>query len=174
MIYEFIATLAAAFGMAGMALIVTHLAKLAGFRAPKWLIPLFAAVGIFAFQIHQEYYWYNQEVNKLPEGIEVIKKIEDTAWYRPWSYLKPQTVRFMAVDIGQAKWYKENPEIKLVNLYLFSRRMSVKRIAQLIDCTEHARADYSSAQATNAIFDLTAAQWRKVAADDPLLLTVCQ
>lgn len=35
MIYEFIATIAAGFGMAGLALIITHLSKLAGKRAPS-------------------------------------------------------------------------------------------------------------------------------------------
>lgn len=183
MIYEFIATLAAGFGMAGIALIMTHLAKLAGFRAPKWLIPLFAAIGIFAFQIHQEYFWYDQEVAKLPAGVKVVKKIEDTAWFRPWSYFKPQTVRFMAVDVGQAQSHKTNPDIKLVNLYLFARRISVKRIPQLVDCASQARADYiypqpddseDRNQDQNTASDLTAAPWSKMASDDPLLTAVCQ
>ncbi|MEO1849227.1 MAG: hypothetical protein ABGX70_01770, partial [Psychrobacter sp.] len=125
MIYEFIATIAAGFGMAGLALIITHLSKLAGKRAPKWLIPLFAAIGIFAFQIHQEYNWYDQQVVQLPEGVTVVKKIEDTAWFRPWSYLKPQTVRFMAVDNERAR--SADQGLYLVNLYLFERRMSVQQ-----------------------------------------------
>ena len=91
MLFEFIATIAAAFGMAGIALIITHLCKLSGRRAPKWLVPLFAAVGIFAFQIHQEYNWYGQQVNKLPEGVEVVKTAESTAWFRPWSYQTTST-----------------------------------------------------------------------------------
>ncbi len=69
MLFEFIATMAAAFGMAGLALIITHLSKLAGKRAPKWLVPLFAAIGIFTFQIHQEYNWYSQQVSTLPAGV---------------------------------------------------------------------------------------------------------
>lgn len=191
MIYEFIATIAAAFGMAGLALIITHLSKLAGLRAPKWLIPLFAATGIFAFQIHQEYHWYAQKVAKLPEGVVVVKKIEDTAWFRPWSYIKPQTVRFMAVDIGQAKSNIANPQIKLVNLYLFGRRLSVQRIPQVIDCGQGARADYlpptttagdinddDDAQSTlkepTTAADMSKLQWERLSADDPLLLKVCQ
>lgn len=69
MLYEFIATIAAGFGLAGIALIITHLSKLAGKRAPKWLIPLFAAIGIFGFQIQQEYSWFDQQVTQLPEGV---------------------------------------------------------------------------------------------------------
>ena len=202
MIYEFIATIAAAFGMAGLALIITHLSKLAGFRAPKWLIPLFAAFGIFAFQVHQEYHWYEQKVAKLPEGVVVVKKIEDSAWFRPWSYIKPQTVRFMAADVGQAKSYIGNPQIKLVNLYLFGRRMSAQRVPQVIDCAKGARADYVYPSAPNAnnannssennnhkneqnneqnnlrepttATDLSKLQWENLPADDPLLKTICQ
>ncbi|MGM8888969.1 hypothetical protein ACS8FD_23775, partial [Psychrobacter sp. 1U2] len=142
MLFEFIATIAAAFGMAGLALIITHLSKLAGKRAPKWLIPLFAAIGIFSFQIHQEYNWYHQQVAKLPEGVTVIKTAESTEWFRPWSYVKPQILRFIAADVDNASVQLDNSDIYLVNLYLFERRRSVQKIPQVIDCSVPARADY--------------------------------
>lgn len=142
MLYEFIATIAAAFGMAGLALVITHLSKLAGKRAPKWLIPLFAAIGIFGFQIHQEYNWYDQQVNQLPDGVTVVKTAESTEWFRPWSYVKPQILRFIAADTGNATAQINDPNIYLVNLYLFERRRSVQQIPQVIDCAAPARADY--------------------------------
>ena len=177
MIYEFIATIAAGFGMAGLALIITHLSKLAGKRAPKWLIPLFAAIGIFAFQIHQEYNWYDQQVVQLPEGVTVVKKIEDTAWFRPWSYLKPQTVRFMAVDNERAR--NADQGLYLVNLYLFERRMSVQQMPQVIDCRAPARADYRIPVAKDRELGLreyvaNTTQWRPLTTDDPLFLSICQ
>ena len=177
MIYEFIATIAAGFGMAGLALIITHLSKLAGKRAPKWLIPLFAAIGIFAFQIHQEYSWYDQQAAQLPEGVTVIKTIEDTAWFRPWSYLKPQTVRFMAVDTNRTR--STDQDLYLVNLYLFERRMSVQQMPQVIDCRAPARADYRIPAAKERQLSLreyvtNTTQWRPLTTDDPLFLSVCQ
>ena len=192
MVYEFIATLAAAFGMAGIALIIRHLSKLAGFQAPKWLIPLFAAIGIFAFQIHQEYYWYEQEVAKLPAGVEVVKDIAETSWYRPWSYVTPQVVRFMAADVGQANASKADPQVKLVNIYLFERRMSTKRIPQVIDCGKGRRADYlppgmrdpaatSNAQVkpvaesnNKSNSNLADLDWIALTNDDPLFIAVCK
>lgn len=178
MIFEFIATLTAAFGMAGIALICRHLSKLIGYPAPKWIIPLFAALGIFGFQIYQEYHWYEQKVAKLPEGVEVVKTIEDTAWFRPWSYLKPQTVRFMVVDIGQAKTNTVNPDIKLVNLYLFARRMSVQRVPQLIDCGQQRQADYQPPQVADESTvapstNTGSIKWIGMADDDPLYQLVC-
>ncbi len=177
MLYEFIATMAAGFGLAGVALIITHLSKLAGKRAPKWLIPLFGAAGIFAFQIHQEYNWYDQQVAQLPEGVTVVKTVEESAWFRPWSYVKPQTVRFMAVDSGHATAQVDNQDIYLVNLYLFERRMSVQQIPQVIDCAAPARADYiipAKASKLNIIeYVKQTTEWRPLAKDDPLFINVC-
>ncbi|MGM8899421.1 MULTISPECIES: hypothetical protein [unclassified Psychrobacter] len=177
MLFEFIATIAAAFGMAGLALIITHLSKLAGKRAPKWLIPLFAAIGIFSFQIHQEYNWYHQQVAKLPEGVTVIKTAESTEWFRPWSYVKPQILRFIAADVDNASVQLDNSDIYLVNLYLFERRRSVQKIPQVIDCSVPARADYvlpekgSTLTIDEHVRQTTA--WRDLAKDELLYTSVC-
>ncbi|MEN2752599.1 hypothetical protein AAIR29_13255 [Psychrobacter sp. FBL11] len=177
MLFEFIATIAAAFGMAGLALIITHLSKLAGKRAPKWLIPLFAAIGIFSFQIHQEYNWYHQQVAKLPEGVTVVKTAESTEWFRPWSYVKPQILRFIAADVDNASVQLDNSDIYLVNLYLFERRRSVQKIPQVIDCSVPARADYvlpekgSTLTIDEHVRQTTA--WRDLTKDELLYTSIC-
>ena len=177
MLFEFIATIAAAFGMAGLALIITHLIKLAGKRAPKWLIPLFAAIGMFAFQIHQEYNWYGQQVSKLPAGVQVVKVAKSTEWFRPWSYIKPQILRFIAADTANASVQVDNPDVYLVNLYLFERRRSVQKIPQVIDCRIPARADYvipekdSKLTIDEHVKQTTA--WRELVTDDPLFISIC-
>ncbi|WLP94292.1 hypothetical protein [Psychrobacter sp. M13] len=177
MLFEFIATIAAGFGLAGIALVITHLSKMAGKRAPKWLIPLFAAIGIFGFQINQEYKWYGQQVAQLPEGVEVVKTAKESTWFRPWSYIKPQIFRFIAADSGNARANANNENMYLVNLYLFERRRSVQQITQVIDCTTPARADYvlqekdSTMTIDEHVKQTTA--WRSLAKDDPLYTTIC-
>lgn len=177
MLFEFIATIAAGFGLAGIALVITHLSKMAGKRAPKWLIPLFAAIGIFGFQINQEYKWYGQQVAQLPEGVEVVKTAKESTWFRPWSYIKPQIFRFIAADSGNARANANNKNMYLVNLYLFERRRSVQQITQVIDCTTPARADYvlqekdSTMTIDEHVKQTTA--WRSLAKDDPLYTTIC-
>lgn len=177
MLYEFIATIAAGFGLAGIALIITHLSKLAGKRAPKWLIPLFAAIGIFGFQIQQEYSWFDQQVTQLPEGVTVVKKIEESTWFRPWTYVKPQILRFIAADIGNATVQVNNPDVHLVNLYLFERRRSVQKVSQVIDCSAPARADYvlPTKDSTLTIDEHVkqTTSWRALSKDDPLFTSVC-
>lgn len=170
MVYEFIATIAAAFSLAGIALVLRHLVKIFFKKqTPKWLTPVFAAIGIFAFQIHQEYNWYEQTVAKLPNNVTVVKTIQTSSWYRPWSYVKPQTVRFMAV---------ENPNtanaVKQVNLYLFERRMQAKAIPQWIDCAQTRRADYvKDISVKDGAKNMEAIQWMPMTKDDPLIKSVC-
>ena len=141
MIYEFIATITAGFGMAGIALIIRHLTKFAGKQAPKWLIPIFAGIGMLGFQIHQEYNWQQQQIDRLPEQVKVVKTVEGQVWYRPWSYLKPQVIRFMAVEAGKpiaAGITPATEDIRRSNIYLFERRMSTKIIPQLVNCSQPA------------------------------------
>ena len=177
MLFEFVATVAAAFGMAGLALIIAHLSKLSGKRTPRWLVPLFAAIGIFGFQIHLEYNWYDQQVRQLPEGVEVIKTANSTAWFRPWSYVKPQILRFIAADTGHASIHADDPYMRLVNLYLFERRRRVQKILQVIDCAAPARADYvlpdpSSTLSVKEHVQQTTA-WRAMNTEDPLFIQTC-
>lgn len=177
MLFEFIATIAAGFGLAGIALVITHLSKLAGKKAPKWLIPLFGAIGIFGFQISQEYSWFGEQVGQLPEGVHVVKKVEEGTWFRPWTYVKPQTLRFMAADSGHARANADNPDIYLVNLYLFERRRSVQQVPQVVDCAAPARADYALQEKDSKLsideHVKQTTQWRPLEKSDPLYINVC-
>lgn len=177
MLFEFIATIAAGFGLAGVALVITHLSKLAGRRAPKWLIPLFGALGIFGFQIHQEYNWFSQQVAQLPKGMTVVKTVEESVWFRPWSYIKPQTLRFIAVDSGHARANTNSENIYLANLYLFERRRSVQQVPQVIDCVAPAYADYVLQEKDSPLTIYEHVQqttsWRPLTKVDPLFTSVC-
>lgn len=176
MIYEFIATITAGFGMAGIAMIIRHLTKFAGKQGPKWLIPIFAAIGILGFQIHQEYNWQQQQIDRLPEQVKVVKTVEGQAWYRPWSYLKPQVIRFMAVEAGEPLGSDINPttaDIRRSNIYLFERRISTKIIPQLVNCQQPAITSLTTKTPLSAA-TFKQLQWQPLAADDEILQVVCQ
>jgi hypothetical protein len=109
--------------------------------------------------------------------VQVVKTAESTEWFRPWTYVKPQILRFIAADIGNASVQVDNPDIHLVNLYLFERRRSVQKVPQVIDCSAPARADYilpekdSTLTLDEHVKQTTA--WRDLAIDDPLFTSVC-
>ncbi|WP_296402499.1 hypothetical protein [Psychrobacter sp.] len=178
MIYEFIATVTAGFGMAGIAMILRQLAKLMGRKAPKWLIPIFAGFGMLGFQIHQEYHWDKQQLQTIPESVQVIKNVEGSLWYRPWSYIKPQVIRFMAS--GEAKTIDRaisstTDDIRLSNLYLFERRISTKVIPQLVNCTHPATTTLtqSTSEAKLTAANFKQLSWHTLAINEPLYQAVC-
>lgn len=174
MIYEFIATISAGFLLAGIALIIRHLAKIIlKKQTPKWLIPLFAALGIFGFQIQQEYNWYSNTVNKLPKDTKVVKAIEKESWYRPWTFAKPQIVRFMAMSPTQKS--VANDSIKSYHLYLFERRMSTKAISQSMDCVNGKVMDIQIQDGTNKqTVKIANPIWVDIDKNDELYKAVCQ
>lgn len=176
MIYEFIATVTAGFGMAGIAMLIRQLTKLIGRQTPKWLIPIFAGIGMLGFQIHQEYHWHQQQTQILPEKVTVIKTIEGSTWYRPWSYLKPQVIRFMAISEPKPidpSITASADNIKSSNLYLFERRMSTKVVAQLINCSHPATTTLTPNFALT-VTSFQQLQWHKLSHEDPLIKNVCR
>jgi len=100
MIWELVATVFAGLGGAGIALLIRKLSKQA---APKWLVPAFAGLCMLGFQVQGEYDWYDHQTGLLPTGVVVVKAVEEKAIWRPWSYVFPQTTRFIAADVANHK-----------------------------------------------------------------------
>lgn len=164
MFWEFISTIFAGLGGAGIALLIRHLTKK---KAPVWFIPAFAGFTMLSFQILGEYDWYPHQASLLPKGVVVVKTVQEKTLWRPWSYIYPQTVRFIAADVGHSAINQRHPSWVLVDLYFFERHHSAKRVTQVIDCKNDARSNFfKTAQ------DSTFA-WHKLKSDDPILTTVC-
>jgi hypothetical protein len=171
MLWELIATVVAGIGAAGIALFIRKLSKN---KAPKYLVPVFAGAAMLAFQIQSEYSWYQHQASRLPAGVVVVKTVEDQAVWRPWSYLYPQTLRFIAADVGNMSANSQNPQLKLVDLYFFSRRSQASRVTQVIHCGQHARADFTKQLDMPLDNAPVSDDWQKLSAADPLMLVVCQ
>lgn len=170
MFWELIATVFAGLGAAGIALVIRALSAR---RAPRWLIPAFAGLGMLGFQIYSEYTWFEHQTSLLPEGVKVVRVVEETALWRPWSYVVPQRVRFMAINLEETTTNRQNPNLVLTNVYLFERRLSARRKPQVLHCTQHARADFSPELQTPEPGDPLGPQWQRLPPDDALLSAVC-
>lgn len=171
MFWELIATLSAGLGAAGIALLLRALTLK---KLPNWIIPVFAGAGMLGFQIYSEYTWFNHQRSLLPQGVEVVRTAEESSAWRPWSYLYPQTMRFIAADVKNAAINQQNRDLVLVDLYFFERRMSARRVPQVIHCQQHARADFTEELVIPAHGEKVAAGWHILTADDPLLRSLCQ
>lgn len=167
MFFELIATFAAGAAAAGLALIAGHLS---GGRLPKWITPVMAGVAMLGYAIWSEYSWAGRTAGGLPEGVEVLVNVEETRFWKPWTYVVPQTTRLMALDRASVQRNPQAPGILLADLYFFARWTPPSKRPQLVDCAQGTRADVNAA----ALADPSEATWRSMAEDDPLKEALCQ
>ncbi|MEM0923615.1 MAG: hypothetical protein AAGF44_04255 [Pseudomonadota bacterium] len=170
MLIEFIAATAAAFVGAGSAMLLRHLS---GGRLPRILIPVAAAIGMFGFTIWGEYSWYDRTAQSLPEGIVVVRAQPEPSSFRPWTYLKPYTSRFMAVDTQAIRTNQAVPDQRLAEVIVFARLEPVRTIPLLVDCQAKRRADIVDGMNFGESGTITNADWQDMEAEDPLLRAIC-
>lgn len=126
-LWELLATIFAGFLLAGLVMPLKKFYK----NTPKWLIPVAAGIGMLGFQVFSEYSWYHDTSKKLPEGSVVVASVPKSTWFRPWSYIVPQTLQFVVLD--KTSIQGDNP--KTVHLYFFERRLPAQNLAIRVDCT---------------------------------------
>lgn len=166
MFFELIATFVAGFAAAGVVLAVNVVTR---GLLPRWMTPVAAGLAMLGMAIYNEATWGPRTVAGLPDGVEVIDRTTQSAWWRPWTYVAPQTVRLIALDTRSVRENDNAPGVKLVDLYLFARWQPTAQVAQMVRCTDPARADPTDA----ALTDPDAANWRPVPADDDLIRLTC-
>ncbi|MDX3774854.1 hypothetical protein QE250_12060 [Chromatiaceae bacterium AAb-1] len=157
--------------MAGIALIARTISRK---RLPRWLIPVAAGAGMMAFQIYSEYTWFEHQASRLPQGVIVAKPVMQSSFWRPWSYIRPQVLRFIAADMANATTNKQNQELLLVDLYFFERHSPARRMPQVFYCAQQARADFSHDLPVPQPGEALDSQWRALDSDDALFTTICR
>lgn len=161
---ELIATFAAGFGGAGLALALN---MLSGGRLPRWSMPVAAGLAMLAVAVASEYTWGSRTASGLPEGVSVVEEYTQTSAWKPWTYVVPQTMRMVALDRQSARRNADHPDIQLVDLYLLERWQPPAKLAQFVDCGSGTRADATDRN----LADLSAARWHP--APGKLLADLC-
>lgn len=95
MIWHLVAAISAALAGAGIALVLRNLTRN---WLPKWIIPVFAGLGMFAYTIHYEYTWFETKQARLPEGSVVVSSEEGHMLWRPWTMLFPMPLTYTVLD----------------------------------------------------------------------------
>jgi hypothetical protein len=151
-------------------LIVNHLS---GKRLPRWALPIGVGAAMIAFTIWSEYSWFGRTTAVLPDTIVIASHNESTAPWRPWTYLKPMTNRFIAFERAAIRTHPDAPGQKMVDVLLFGRWAQPFRIPVLYDCQNSRRADLIDGAAFGPDGTVADADWRDLEADDPVLAAVC-
>lgn len=95
MIWHLIAAVFAGLGAAGIGLLLRTLSR---GRLPRWIVPVFAGLGMLGYQIHHEYTWFEHMRGQLPDSARVITSEQRPAFWRPWTYAFPLTTAFTVID----------------------------------------------------------------------------
>ncbi|MCE8016394.1 hypothetical protein HOP62_09970 [Halomonas sp. MCCC 1A17488] len=119
MIWHLIAAVFAGLGAAGIGLL---LRTLSGKRLPRWIVPVFAGLGILGYQINHEYSWYEHKRDQLPATAQVVETEQDRMFWRPWTYAVPLTVGFSVVDHSsmERRQTDDHPLVEFI-LYRFEK-----------------------------------------------------
>lgn len=168
MIWHLIAAIVAAVAGAGIALLLRSLTRK---RLPKWIIPVFAGLGMLSYTIHYEYTWFEAKQARLPEGAVVVASEEGQMLWRPWTMLYPMPLSYTVLDRANAQ-IQDTAQGRIARfvLYRFDKQHLMSTVAsqryQLI-CSEKAMFRLNDAGQAKAD-SLTELQ-----ADSPLFQQIC-
>jgi hypothetical protein len=100
MIWHLVAAISAALAGAGIALVLRNLTRN---WLPKWIIPVFAGLGMFAYTIYYEYTWFDTKQARLPEGSVIVSSEKGHMLWRPWTMLFPMPLVYTVLDGANAQ-----------------------------------------------------------------------
>ena len=141
---------------------------------PKWSVPLAAAMGLIVFTIWSEYNWYSRVSAALPSELEVVAVQDEAMPLRPWTYLKPIKMRFVALDHRKTLAHPQKEGLRMVTLYSFSRWKPVSEGLMAIDCTGSRQVLVVDGVTITDQGDLVGGDWLAAPAGDPLQQIACK
>ncbi|MBK0326669.1 hypothetical protein I5535_05110 [Rhodobacteraceae bacterium F11138] len=171
MFLELIGTVFAGIAMAG---IIMGINRLTAGRLPRWAAPVAGGLTMIAVTIFMEYSWYDRTATGLPDGVEVAQAVPKHSLYQPWTYVSPYVDRFVAVDEHSLKRNPDQPGQRIIDLYFFGRWAPSRKVPVVYDCAEHRLATLIDGIEFGQNGEILNADWRGVAADDPVLTAVCE
>ena len=170
MLYELIATVTAAVGAGGVAVLLRRLSR--GWLG-RWIVPVFAGLAMLGVTIANEYTWYQRTRANLPDGVVVANAHQVRQIYRPWTYLFSYVDRFAAVDRASIRTHPDRPERRIVRLLFYGRWSQPRQATIVVDCKRQLRAPLGERVRFGPDGRLANVDWRKVSADDPVQRTSC-
>lgn len=171
MLLEFLAAIILGLAVAGVIMAIN---AAIGRRLPGWLVPGAAGISMIAFMVTMEYTWLPRTVESLPEGVEVVSVSRESSWYRPWTYLRPLSLRAVTLDTRRNRTHPAQPGKVMTSVVLLGRWMPARQIPVVFDCQGSRRADLHAAVELDADGHLSGADWRKLPPDDAALAIACR
>lgn len=175
MLIDLITMVAAGFAIAGCVLIAGHLSRtFLGRSLPRWTLPAAIGAAMIAFSVWNEYSWYPRVRAALPETVEVVMPVGESAFWRPWTYVAPIVTRFIAVDRAALVRSDVNPALVMADAMVVQRWVDTKHIPVVFDCEAGRRADLIEGATLTGGGSVTGADWISLPPDDPMMQAACR
>lgn len=168
MIWHLIGAVFAGLATAGIALL---LRKLSGQRLPRWIIPVFAGLGMLGYQINVEYGWFEHKQAQLPSEARVVATEYQENFWRPWTLFVPMTGAFTVLDESSLRQGELNGErVTEFMLYRFQKQHvdQVRSQPFVLNCDNRELVPMKEER------ELDIESLRRLPASDPLYLAVCE
>ncbi|KZB69496.1 hypothetical protein AUP42_00335 [Thalassospira lucentensis] len=165
--YVFIlTTVVVGFACAG---VVMLLFRLWGRKAPKYVIPFVAAIGMFAYMIWDEYSWFDRYSSRLPGQISIVQTFADENPFAPWTLISAPVNRFTAIDSEKIVVNPDNPDQKRVTTLLLKKGAETLALTHLVECGANRRGYITAQTELDANgFPTGLDEWFAMNDDDPL------
>jgi hypothetical protein len=170
MLIDFVGALAAGLGLLGLMLVVNRLV-LRG-RFGRWIYPATVAVGMVGYTVWAEYTWGSRTIEAMPQ-LTLATEASDPVFYRPWTYVVPQTTRMIAINRAETRTHPEQPNLVMTQVVLIGRWQPMQAVMVVYDCAAHARADLLEGVELNADGSLEGATWLPLEAGDAVMNAAC-
>ena len=146
------------------------LRKLSRNRLPKWLIPAFAAAGMFGYLAYYDYAWDDFKRSQLPDGTTVISEQRAPSFFRPWSYVFPSVSAFTILD-GKFSERTQDQQ-RLVEYFEYTFRQDpiegLDTRGVVLNCQAAERARFDPARGRNL------GPVERIDRDDPVYRKLCR
>jgi hypothetical protein len=141
---------------------------------PQWSVPFAAAVGLIGFTIWSEYSWFTRVSAELPPEVEVVVVEDEAMPLRPWTYLAPITMRFVALDHRKTLAHPQKAGLRIVTLYSFARWKPVAEGLMAVDCSGGRQVMVVDGVTITEAGELAGADWQAAPEEDPLQTAACK
>lgn len=127
------------------------LLKLSKGRLPKWLIPVCAGCGMFAYLAYYDYTWYEFKSSRMPQGSVVLEEYREADFFRPWSYIVPSVNKFDVIDGQYVRREQDNQLIVQYIVYRFIKDPTerMEQRTQVLNCSTRERVELVGSQQTS-------------------------
>ncbi len=169
MLFEFIAALTSGFALFGVLMLVN---RLTGRWMPRWAYTAAVAAGMLSYSIWSEYTWADRAIVPGSGYVEASRNAQ-SVWYRPWTYIWPQSNRMIALDARFTRTHPDQPQLVLTRVALMGRWVPEYGYLAVFDCDASARADLLAGVELLDDGTLRGAEWVPLGADDPVLGAAC-